>query len=281
MSEILYHYCSTATFFSIISNRSIRISSMSLSNDAMEGKMVLAVLKHLDKNKLLQSESGSIFPYILDQINNDYDGLAFCLSEEADLLSQWRGYADDGRGFCIGFSKTYLESLENPNFQEIKEFPLQLKKVLYQIGEQARSIEHVYELIATRQDALKAVMNDTSIALADQEKRKQLLVESMFTGSLKLVNSLFTLKSDAFKEEAEWRLIATVDSSTHSLGEFRPTPTNLIPFQTIQLEDNNPNSIVEVITGPKNQTPHPVLKNFLAKHNFGDASVSKSRASYR
>lgn len=27
-----------------------------------------------------------------------------CLSEEGDLLSQWRGYADDGRGMCLGFN---------------------------------------------------------------------------------------------------------------------------------------------------------------------------------
>lgn len=36
----LYHYCSTSTFLSIIANRSIWLSSMSLSNDTMEGKLV-------------------------------------------------------------------------------------------------------------------------------------------------------------------------------------------------------------------------------------------------
>lgn len=33
-------------------------------------------------------------------------------SKNADELSQWRGYADNGRGFCIGFSKRILEETD-------------------------------------------------------------------------------------------------------------------------------------------------------------------------
>ena len=35
----------------------------------------------------------------------------FCLSEEKDLLSQWRGYADDGKGIFIGFNGEFLDGI--------------------------------------------------------------------------------------------------------------------------------------------------------------------------
>ena len=59
-----------------------------------------------------------------------YDGEFFdfvvCFSEMPDVLSQWRGYADDGKGCCIGFSKTQLEQYcaKNPEV-------LRLEKVQY------------------------------------------------------------------------------------------------------------------------------------------------------
>ena len=39
MDDTLYHYCPVATFASIIKNDSIWLSSLSLSNDYMEGKL--------------------------------------------------------------------------------------------------------------------------------------------------------------------------------------------------------------------------------------------------
>jgi hypothetical protein len=41
---VLYHYCSTSTFVSIISGKSIWLSSLNLSNDTMEGKLVAETL---------------------------------------------------------------------------------------------------------------------------------------------------------------------------------------------------------------------------------------------
>ena len=44
------------------------------------------------------------------------DGLGFCLSKKGDLLSQWRGYADDAFGVSIGFEKDYLKKLSMESF---------------------------------------------------------------------------------------------------------------------------------------------------------------------
>lgn len=34
--------------------------------------------------------------------------LISCFSKNGDLLSQWRAYAEDGKGFSIGFDSNYI-----------------------------------------------------------------------------------------------------------------------------------------------------------------------------
>ncbi len=45
--SILYHYCSTDTFFNIVKNRSLWLSSLAQSNDYMEGKLVAQAITRL------------------------------------------------------------------------------------------------------------------------------------------------------------------------------------------------------------------------------------------
>ena len=53
---ILYHYCSNIAFHSIIENRRIWLSSLSLSNDSMEGRIVAEILARMAKLKFLGRE---------------------------------------------------------------------------------------------------------------------------------------------------------------------------------------------------------------------------------
>lgn len=281
--ETLYHYCTTNTFHSIISNNSIRLSSMSLSNDALEGKMVHRAFSELAKSYSTPSDLDGVIPLFLNEINDRYDGLALCLSETGDLLSQWRGYADDGQGFCIGFSSEYLVDIEQPtDWAEYFDTPVQLRRVLYELADHTREVSDTYLKMLSYVDGLARLNSKRSLAndLQDQLKREN-ITQALFAKASALINSLFILKSDAFSEEREWRLISTVVSETHQTGEFRPTACNLIPFQTIGLSKRTSPAITEVIIGPKNKTPAPVLKSFLRKHGHGHAEVRQSAASYR
>ena len=48
----LYHYCSNATFTSIIESKSIRLSLLTLSNDTKEGQHVRDVMEGLIPERL-------------------------------------------------------------------------------------------------------------------------------------------------------------------------------------------------------------------------------------
>lgn len=51
--DILYHYCSTASFHAIAQSHSLWLSALSLSNDTMEGTLVASTIARLaDRDRL-------------------------------------------------------------------------------------------------------------------------------------------------------------------------------------------------------------------------------------
>lgn len=122
--KILYHYCSMEKATSILINKNFRLSDITKSNDVNEMSIFFPglfdeLLLQYDKNKgfsrkfiYKEKRDKEAFWLIVSELKSRIekeleDGsistFVICLSEESDLLSQWRGYANDGRGMCIGF----------------------------------------------------------------------------------------------------------------------------------------------------------------------------------
>ncbi|WP_159568783.1 DUF2971 domain-containing protein [Limnobacter sp. 130] len=289
--DILYHYCNPAAFLSIIGNRCIWLSSLSLSNDAMEGKLVGSTFRTLfDRNKLNEKQASMVIDAI-KSLEEVIDGLGFCLSEKGDLLSQWRGYSGDGQGFSIGFSKEYLESLNNSRDKNTPGFSTE--RVIYELAEHESALQPIFERIL--QDILIGKLNPPSppsmlmgldheagqkiYELAREEYGKA--VHNMMSKVFMVLSHLFRLKNPAFREEAEWRLISHLFNELEDECEFRISAERLIPFRSIALKNLDIPAIREVILGPKNITPEFVVSKFLEKNGFVGVTVKRSSATYR
>ena len=104
--EIVYHYCSVESFFNIIKSKKFWLSDARYMNDTHEIKwmdrMVYKILDELSREKKEQLESIKEFrdKYQEYQHKKHY---IMSFSKEKDLLSQWKGYADDAKGVSIGF----------------------------------------------------------------------------------------------------------------------------------------------------------------------------------
>jgi hypothetical protein len=145
MTTSLYHYCNTSAFASIIGERRIWLSSLSLSNDTMEGKLVGATFERLFKKNGVDEKKLSKVMDAVKKLEEVIDGLGFCLSEKGDLLSQWRGYSQDGLGFSIGFSKKYLEALAKK--EEECEEGINLNQVIYEPKDQENVLQPIFSQI--------------------------------------------------------------------------------------------------------------------------------------
>ncbi len=265
----------------------IWLSSLSLSNDSMEGKLIAALFNQIAETDGLAQAHTHRLQGLVSFLEKIIDGLGFCLSEDGDLLSQWRGYAADASGVSIGFSKEYLEKFgEN---REQAEMGFTLQKVEYDPETQEGLVKPTYMKVKQLIDqgafkifgrrSLLDMRNDDEIEKEDGEIKSAFSRLSMTI--LPLFAELYLLKTWAFREEREWRLISYFLKNGDETCSFRAVSDRIIPFRKFELAASVGNPIVEVILGPKNITPEYVIESFLKQNGFGAVKISRSKATYR
>ena len=279
----LYHYCSTITMHSIVKNKSIWLSSLNLSNDSSEGMMIRHSLEEMsDKEGMGLVFKTNIRTWYSILFEDAVHALGFCVSEEGDLLSQWRGYGADGAGVSIGFNKSCIEALAVPrNSAASRE--LYFQKMRYELVPETSKVQQLYETIkATFLSMLGAPLGEMS-----PESMTELVVATLpGRESLKLFSELlrhaYFTKSKAFSEEQEWRLLTYYEHLVvGSECDYRATVDKLIPYVNIPFNMTGHDPILEVVLGPKNKTPISVMKDYLSDSGFYQVTVTKSQCSYR
>ncbi|PUE33035.1 hypothetical protein B9Z35_05795 [Limnohabitans sp. Jir61] len=258
MSDLLFHYCPTQSFHSIIKNGSIWLSSLTLSNDSKEGLLATEFLLNRINAANLTEKQANTAKEMVNEFHEISDGLGFCLSKENDRLSQWRGYADDGKGFSIGFSKDYLQN-EIASQNHGHGADITLEEVIYSEEKYSEYLDKVLDFLKTI-DERQGDLN---------------------TWIKELIVNRYKIKNKAFEEESEWRLLTFfLNKVNQDSVQFRPSVNRLTPYVPLELVNRN-NAIRKVVIGPKNITPEPVVEKFLHLWGYGDAKVTKSKATYR
>lgn len=275
-SDVLYHYCSAETFLSICQNKTIRFSDLFSMNDFMEMRWGYGVWE--EAATLVLGKVGKPFLDRIDVVLHEHGkaalSLACCFSKHGDVLSQWRAYAEDGRGYAIGFRA-----------KEMKKLPARALEVLYS---RDRQVEEVKNVILTLHN------------VSEVEKK---LEEGDFESlCIFMAYDLASLKNPAFIEEAEVRLIhgvtlqpsgesaQLIDMGGTAFGKpIEPQPVEFfvrdgvpVPYMDIDFSDGGmENLICEVVVGPKNQALVSGVSIFLETVGVSNVKVIRSKASYR
>ncbi len=273
----LYHYCSQEAFLSIIRTRTFWCSALSLSNDTMEGRWIRKIFSDIcdkDKNGLEEHNKNRVLK-MLGSWEVYCEGLGFCLSKHPDSLSQWRGYAQDAEGFCIGFSKEKLKELKEKtrDDNEDNEPSFTLFEVNYDITRQQKNLKPAYQKI-------KEIIESGEEPIGPDHLSGTIGLEVT-----KILSEVFRQKNPAFQEEKEWRILSIFHKLDPSDVKFRTVGNRIVPYRPFRFDRE---TISEVVLGPKNQTPKDIVKSVLNKFGYPlrngpdqGVEVKKSEASYR
>lgn len=245
------------------------------------------VMARLGERDLLDSASFLGLQDFHGFIEEYVDGLGFCLSEDGDLLSQWRGYAADATGVAIGFSGEYLNWLCSTSNNRM-EHGLTLEKVEYDPLAQESRVEPTYLKVKQSIDA-GAFKTPGPHGLVDSRTPEELEQENTMIHNARsqllqaLISSpeLFRLKAYAFREEREWRVLSSLVNSGEDPCSHRPVHNRIVPYRVVKLVEMVRQPITEVILGPKHASPPQVVESFLKQNDYGSVSVKRSEASYR
>ena len=268
-NEVLYHYCSASSFLKIISSKTLWLCDIRHMNDCEEiqygEKLFIKVLKECNIQEEIKK---SIFD-IYNEIYKRLILLSTSFSESKEILSQWRGYADDARGFCIGFDANSLTS----------KTPFCPLKIEYERNEQEEIMNKIIKKIQ---------------AYLEFDNMTNLTIISLIS---ELIEVFAKVKHPAFSEEKEVRLTHTLllnedktltdevkekwPSRNYGLHdvEFRLVGGIPTPYVSIDFPDTD-NFIKEVIIGPKNISKISDIELFLANNNIKKVEIKKNLFPY-
>ena len=281
---ILYHYCSTATFLSIVQTEKLRFSDVNMMNDVNEWgygyglfeSAANALLELVPQKPALEGLDRTFLDSVDDYLSpkqlKSHPVIA-CFSKEPDVLSQWRGYADDSKGWSIGFDA-----------QAIAAMPVTLLDVLYEPNQQ---IIEVRNFLA----AMYIVWQEKAGEFADAVGKDAALLSSY----------LLAYKHPSFREEKEvralhelrvdiaedgWELVdegGTADGNEidGELVQFRAVGNAVTAYVDIPLQRPNDRVIKELWYGPSNCNGPGNALYPLTQYGHRSVKLHWSASSYR
>lgn len=210
-NEIIYHYCSLEAFKSIIENDCLWLCDVGKSNDSKECSVLPETFRTLVENSdelNAMTEQRPLLDRMLHMAcNAARQTFVTCFSRKRDDLNQWRGYAADGTGLCIGFRKQYFNALNLPEWNVLTYAPINYSPQGAKRSAHSFLLEFTEMMNAFHQNHL--TLHDIS-ALQD---------ENEFLHRLWSCAPIF--KKYSFHEEEEERLVL---SANNSFVDYREIP---------------------------------------------------------
>lgn len=319
--DCLYHYCPTEKCFSILSNRNLRMSDIGKSNDYMELQLLFPRLHqkiwelyekdpfpfHYDEytDRLAFRELLELSAYMCQKAfeSGDYSNYVVCFSETQDSLSQWRGYANDGKGCCLGFSKDVLQK-----FCDATNGILRLEPVEYITEEDLDTLteENALEILAKLRSLRSWIVENMTYNDNNEDTDGLLMfnfnsmLRNCFAESLKY-------KKKAFSEEYEWRIFLAnkayknpewiySESSEELKGpklfsetigflrdrtDFLWSDNDLVSYCVLSFKEFVEIPVKELWIGPKNWALDGDTQLFLKKYGYNNVEIHHSNITYR
>ena len=271
-NDLIYHYCDSNAFFAICTNRKLWMNDLHSMNDFMELHWGYSIWEQSANTRI--EKYGKEFLDEIDEVIH-FSGfqsllLANCFSTDKDVLSQWRAYADDGKGYVIGF-----------NAKELLGLPIRALQVLYdkeqQIKEATATIDALYQLKQEDSNEFKTFCNVFGYDLS-AFKNPAFIEEK----EIRLIHLLDFKKSNDFMKLVDKGGIYFGEDRKGEEIKFKIKQDIPTPYIELDFSNNNKiNPIKEVVIGPKNEVMKTAIRIFLETIGIEKIEINKSNASYR
>lgn len=226
-NKTLFHYTNLHGLKAIIENQSFFASNSAYLNDKEEYNYGIDLFKKSVKELKISSRGfgRNILTLIDDELNNKLISCHYvtCFSLEGDLLSQWRAYADDGKGIAIGFDLRKLTEVFQPKAtgMYIEYVETKQKELVEKI------MNTVYNFYISRIKLLKSLKEpDLGVTIVQEINE----IIDKYVGQF---------KHSSFKEEREFRFDLSNDNDINKTREisYRVSKNNLlVPY--LELKTN-------------------------------------------
>ncbi len=205
--EYLFHYTSAEGLYGIFKDQTVWATDSRFLNDSEEihfsSRLVLSLF---EKSLKGHQDLYLILDILKHELSVKFYPFVFSLSEDGDLLSQWRAYCPKSGGFALGFKKSEIDEIckvQNYN----------LKRCLYDNQSQLHLLKPICDPALQSFHKNEHQGDPDAIAKICNEMCEN------------LTNIEPIIKHPSFKEEKEWRIVSYAGTT-----DFRVSTDAIIPF---------------------------------------------------
>lgn len=272
----VFYYCTVDTLVKIISSKTIWLTNLFFLNDSEEHFWLRNKARSFIAEKSDNHPDEFGFQYLETILRQGWRNEIYCacFSEQSDLLSQWRAYGDDGKGFAIGFTTNHLKWLSS-------KVRGAFTNVIYDDEEQRALVESAFELFPRLCDGEDPTIEEGSGTILSR-----------------ISEAASRCKNKSFSEEAEWRLVCEpgyVAADDEGIWNKALSPRFLdrrgviTPFMEVPLVEGTTyrkrgcEPIREIVFGPKNTSAEQryAVELMLKRGGFERVQLRQSAVSYR
>lgn len=268
VDDTVYHYTDQVGLLGILRDRAVRAHSTRYLNDPTEG----------ERARSIWCEALEDYPEVRDLLKDMWKGMgfeSFCasFSFESDLLSQWRGYADSGAGFAIGFHPRGFHPKRRTYYG----------RVLYSADEERELIERTLE---EHMPLLESEIGALDLDPDDEENAAKRLPPAFVSMATCFLVYDWIMKDAAYSEEREYRQVYLVPGPRlkDASIEFGASARGIRPYVEMPFWNGDDQHFVkEIVVGPllPFEDTRRTLEMFLSKEGYRGVEIRPSRVPHR
>lgn len=278
-SGLIYHYCDAPALLNILRSRTVWATGTKYLNDTTE-LFALSGSMRSHANNYRSTAAGEALSDMVDfyWISSDVsqtqtigmNRFACCFSTDGDLLSQWRSYGNNGRGYAIGFDPGDIAGLSE------QKPAMSLRRITYGGGPEAQLIDDLFQRFVRAIGDYTDILDNSGW---DNVPARNWLSLQFGECLLELAEEV---KDSAFSEESEWRLYGSQQKI-----QFRVSQDRIVPYQELDLSSQVEPGLLpigEIIVGPRLDFDEAFasLITYSSTLGYGTAmNIRKSKAPYR
>lgn len=287
VDETLYHYTDGPGFKGILESATIWFTDYRHMNDPSELLHGIDMAK--DVARIAANGADGRVRLLLETLSDMFSARNFSttlefligsFSRERDELGQWRAYADNGRGYSIGFAP-HLFAIEDKQERKANENVV-VGPVRYDIHEvcarHQAAIDKAAEIFLNAVEANAELVSDKRVGIPFMQDMARAVIASP------LIWNCLTTKHPAYAHEREVRLILL--GLTDRLAPYITTRlrgSEIVPYVPHQLPLRKPHSLAGIVVGPAApMDAERTVRTLLRSLGYSpDLPVSRSDIPYR
>jgi hypothetical protein len=185
--------------------------------------------------------------FSLDNFSDTLEFLIASFSRERDDLGQWRAYADNGRGYALGFAPVLFGIVEGPVHEPNEN--VFVGSVLYETSDVStrhhQAVEKAASIFLQAADANFLLMQDKAVGIPFMREMANTVIASP------LIWNCLTSKHPAYAHEQEMRMVILgMRDRLLPYVATRIRGSEFVPYIVHKMPLRQPHSIVEIVVGP-------------------------------